>query len=215
MEGIILIIYIVVFVYSVIFHEVAHGFVANKFGDDTAKILGRLSLNPIVHIDLFGSIIMPLLLYLSTGFAFGYAKPVPVNPYRLKSGKVAYRWVALAGILTNLSLSVLAALILKVTTQNFGFGGDNLGVIFFQLVFILNLVLAIFNAMPLPGFDGFNFLNTFDPIANLIRKTPLGNPVFMAQYGLFISLLLFMFFWPILGKILYFFIAIFSTVFRI
>src|SRR3989338_10886267 len=115
MEPVIFLIYIVVFLYSVILHEIAHGWTANRFGDDTAKVMGRLSLNPIVHVDPIGSIAVPLLLWLSqSGFLFGWAKPVPVNPYRLKGGAMAYRWVTVAGILTNFSLAVMAAIILKI-----------------------------------------------------------------------------------------------------
>lgn len=161
-QPILVLIYIAVFLYSVILHEIAHGFVANHFGDDTARISGRLSLNPIVHLDLFGSILVPLLLFVSqSGFLFGWAKPVPVNPYRLKGGTAAYRWVTLAGVLTNFSLAILAALVLKVTLSYLGFTLNNLGVIFFMAVLRINLVLAIFNSLPMPGFDGFNFISTF------------------------------------------------------
>lgn len=213
MEIIVIIIYIIVFLYSVIFHEIAHGWVASRFGDDTARISGRLSLNPLVHIDPFGSILFPLLLYLSTGFAFGYAKPVPVNPYRLRGGRSSYRWVTVAGILTNFSLAIIAAIILKITTQNLGFGTNNLGVVFFQFAFILNIVLAVFNSMPLPGFDGFNFLTTFNWFARLVSKTPVGNPLFMARYGLIVSLLILFLIFPFIGKIIYFFINLFGLIF--
>ncbi|OGY44994.1 MAG: hypothetical protein A3J62_01740 [Candidatus Buchananbacteria bacterium RIFCSPHIGHO2_02_FULL_38_8] len=215
MDILVLIIYIVVFLYSVILHEIAHGWVANRFGDDTARISGRLSLNPLVHIDPFGSIIFPLLLYLSTGFAFGYAKPVPVNPYRLQGGKVAYRWVTLAGVLTNFSLAIISALVFKIATQVFDLGPNNLGVIFFQLALLLNLVLAVFNSLPLPGFDGFNFLTTFDIFGRFISKTPIGNPLFMVRYGLLVSLLILFLIWPFIGNIIYFFINLFSRIFGI
>ncbi len=213
MEILALVIYIVVFLYSVILHEIAHGFAANRFGDDTARISGRLSLNPLVHIDPFGSIIFPLLLYLSSGFAFGYAKPVPVNPYRLRGGKTSYRWVTLAGISTNLLVAIISALVLKITTQYLGFGLDNLGVVFFQLAFMINVVLAVFNSLPLPGFDGFNFLTTFNWFATFIGKTPIGNPLFMIRYGLIISLLILFLFWPFIGKIIYFFINLIGQIF--
>ena len=164
---------------------------ANYFGDDTAKMSGRLSLNPIVHIDPIGSLLVPLMLFLSnSGFLFGWAKPVPVDPFKLKGGALAYRWVTLAGVVTNLLLAVISALVLKVTTQHLHIGVDNLGVIFFFSLLQINLVLAIFNSLPFPGFDGWNFLNTFDVIANLVKKTPLANPLFMAQYGLLISIIL-------------------------
>src|SRR3989338_5942179 len=107
MTSVIFLIYIIVFLYSVILHEIAHGFVANYFGDDTARISGRLSFNPIVHIDPVGSILVPAILVISgSGFLFGWAKPVPVNPYRLQGGPKAYRLVTLAGIATNLAFIV-------------------------------------------------------------------------------------------------------------
>lgn len=195
MDPLLFTIFIVTFIGSVILHEIAHGAVANFFGDDTAKASGRLSLNPIVHIDPIGSILVPLMLFLSnsiahSGFLFGWAKPVPVNPHKLKGGPKAYRLVTLAGVGTNLVLAVISALVLKLTTQHFNFGIDNLGVIFFFSLLQINLVLAIFNLLPLPGFDGWNFLNTFKPIANFVSKTPLANPLFMAQYGLLISIFL-------------------------
>lgn len=209
MEIIISLIYIAVFLYSVVLHEIAHGFVANKFGDDTAKTLGRLSLNPIIHIDPVGSILVPALLFFSqTGFMFGWAKPVPVNPHRLQGGKMAYRWVTLAGIGTNLALAITGAIVLKVAIEIFGYGSDNLGVVFFTIVVQINLVLAIFNLMPLPGFDGWNFLSTFDTFASIVRLTPLANPMFMAQYGFLISIVLVFLFMPVISGI---FLLIFSS----
>ena len=191
MEAIYIIIQIFVFIYSVILHEVAHGWVASRFGDDTAKVSGRLSLNPLVHIDPFGSVIVPLILLVSrSGFLFGWAKPVPVNPYRLRGGSAAYRWVSLAGVLTNFFLAILAALVLKITTQYLGFTVNHLGVLFFIELLRINVVLAVFNLLPLPGFDGFNFLFTFKPVAALVQRTPLGDPLFMARYGLFVSIIL-------------------------
>ncbi|MFA6254941.1 MAG: site-2 protease family protein [Patescibacteria group bacterium] len=214
METLSFIIYVVAFLLAVIFHEVAHGFVANHFGDDTARMSGRLSLNPLVHIDPIGSIVVPLLLLFSqSGFLFGWAKPVPINPFRLRGGAVSYRWVAMAGILTNLILAVLAAIVLKVTTQYLGFTFNNLGVVFFSAVLQINIVLAVFNFLPLPGFDGFNFLTTFRPIASFLTKTPLLNPVFLAQYGLVISILLLFLFMPFISDILNFIFGLFVRLF--
>lgn len=216
MEAIIPLIFIIVFLYSVVLHEIAHGFVANYFGDDTARVSGRLSFNPIVHIDPVGSILVPVLLYISsTGFLFGWAKPVPVNPYRLKDGKKSYRWVTLAGIATNLALAVIGALVLKVAVQNFGYGANNLGVVFFSTIVQINLILGIFNAMPLPGFDGWNFLTTFNWFASLVKMTPLANPMFMAKWGLMISIFLIFMFMPILSRIFFFVFGIFGLIFGI
>lgn len=209
-----LIIQIIVFLYSVIFHEIAHGLVAYRYGDDTARIAGRLSLNPLVHIDPIGSIFVPLLLKLSgSGFLFGWAKPVPVNPYRLKDAKKAYRWVALAGVLTNLLLAVIAATILKITIQYLGLGLFNAGVLFFVYALQINIILGVFNSLPLPGFDGFNFLTTFEWFSRLISRSPLGNPLFMVQYGLFISIFILLLIWPLISNIIYFFLRVFGLIF--
>jgi Zn-dependent protease len=216
MEGIIFVIFIVVFIGSVIFHEIAHGWVANKFGDDTAKISGRLSLNPIVHIDPIGSILVPLMLYISSsGFLFGWAKPVPVNPFKLKGGPKSYRWVTLAGVATNLALAIIAAITLKITTQYLNIGLNNLGIVFFTAMMQINIVLAVFNSMPLPGFDGWNFLGTFQPIAQLIRQTPLANPIFMARYGLMISILLLFTLMPFISTVFNYVFGLFIIIFRL
>lgn len=216
MEFITPLVFIVVFLYSVVLHEIAHGFVANHFGDDTARVSGRLSFNPIVHIDPVGSILVPALLFFSSaGFLFGWAKPVPVNPYRLKGGKASYRWVTLAGIATNIVLAIIGALVLKVATQVYGFETNNLGVVVFGTIIQINLILAIFNAMPLPGFDGWNFLTTFGPFASLVKMTPLANPMFMARWGLMISIFLIFMFMPVISGIFLFVFGIFLQIFGI
>ena len=214
MEILIFVIFIVTFIGSVILHEIAHGFVAFKFGDDTAKISGRLSLNPIVHIDPVGSILVPLMLYISSaGFLFGWAKPVPVNPLRLNNMPVSYRFVSAAGVVTNFVLAVISALVVKITTQTLDIGANNLGVIFFTSMLQINIVLGIFNSLPLPGFDGWNFLSTFRPVAIVMNKTPLANPMFMAQYGLVISIALLFILMPVISLIFNYIFGLFITIF--
>lgn len=217
MEAIIFVITIVAFIGSVILHEIAHGLVANHFGDDTAKVAGRLSLNPLVHIDPIGSILVPLVLFITNaGFLFGWAKPVPVNPFRMNGGASAYRWVAVAGIITNLILALLSALVLKFVTQVIGIAEiNNVGVVFFVSLLQVNVVLAVFNALPFPGFDGWNFLSTFRPITRLVSQTPLGNPMFMAQYGLIFTLVLLFVFMPFIGTLFNFIFTLISAVFGI
>ncbi|MBI3291159.1 site-2 protease family protein [Candidatus Falkowbacteria bacterium] len=214
MDPVLMTIFIVAFIISVIFHEVAHGWVANYYGDDTARISGRLSLNPLVHIDPIGSILVPFMLIISSaGFIFGWAKPVPVNPYRLSGGAKAYRLVTLAGVATNLFLAIAAALVLKAAIQFFGLGTDNLGILFFSALMQVNIILAVFNILPLPGFDGWNFLTTIGPIARLISQTPLGNPLFIAQYGLFISILLLFLLLPLISVLFSFVFGLFIIIF--
>jgi Zn-dependent protease len=148
-----------VIVPSVILHEVSHGFVAHLFGDDTAKKAGRLTLNPIAHVDPFGTVILPFILSLSGLGAFGYAKPVPVNVRNLRNPRQHSLYVSLAGPLTNISLAVVATVLLRTVFQ-----GD-LDRVFFvdqlplvaQLVLwfgFINVVLAIFNLLPIPPLDG-------------------------------------------------------------
>ena len=161
MDSVLLAIFqIVVILYSVTIHEVSHGLMANSLGDPTAKNLGRLSLNPIKHLDLFGSVILPLLLIFTTGFIFGYAKPVPYNPDNLIDRKYGPVKVAIAGPASNLVLALLFGLSLRF----FGdFLPSQLVVELFSGIVLLNLVLAVFNMFPVPPLDGHWLLMAFLP----------------------------------------------------
>lgn len=142
---------------SVVVHEVSHGYAALFFGDETARHQGRLTLNPLKHLDLTGSVIVPLLLIISkSGFVFGWAKPVPVNPYNFRNRKWAEPLVALAGPVSNISLAIIFGLMIR-----FGNGLDLLSPSFVHIasyVVIINLVLAIFNLIPIPPLDGSHLL---------------------------------------------------------
>lgn len=150
---------VAVLVPSVILHEVSHGVVAHWFGDDTAKRAGRLTLNPIAHIDPFGTVLLPLLLSLSGVGAFGYAKPVPVNPRRLRNPRQHSLYVSLAGPTTNIVLALVAAMLLRTVFHDdlhrvFGVGDlPILPRLVFWLGFI-NVILAVFNLLPIPPLDG-------------------------------------------------------------
>lgn len=136
---------------SIIFHEVAHGYIADKLGDPTARHQGRLTLNPIPHIDPVGSVVIPLLLVLmSAGIIFGWAKPVPVNPGYFRDSKRDMMLVALGGPGTNLLLAALAALIFKIFSipPDVGVG------LFFIMMCLINIVLAVLNLLPIPPLDG-------------------------------------------------------------
>jgi len=143
----------VVLIFSIVIHEVAHGYVALKNGDPTARILGRLTLNPIPHIDPIGTILLPLLLLFSgAGILFGWAKPVPVNPLNFRN----YRWgeitVSAAGPLSNLALAVLFSFVLHL-------GLINLGLMKMALWGVqINIFLALFNLIPIPPLDGSHIL---------------------------------------------------------
>ena len=140
-------------------HEIAHGWVAYKLGDDTAKKHDRLSLNPIKHIDIFGTIILPILLFLSkSGFIFGWAKPVPVNYYNLQHRKRDIIIVASAGIIMNILLALISAILLKITLfiPNHIISGI-LAMFWLHMIFF-NIVLAVFNLLPIPPLDGSKIL---------------------------------------------------------
>jgi Zn-dependent protease len=149
---------LVILVYSAILHEIAHGFVAEKLGDPTARLMGRLTLNPKSHIDPFMSILLPLLLIISgSPIVFGAAKPVPVDPFNFRDGRKDLAIVALAGPATNVLIAVIAAVFLKIL-MIFAASSTSALLIpvatFLALVVRMNLLLAIFNFIPIPPLDG-------------------------------------------------------------
>lgn len=153
--------YIAILVISVVAHEVSHGFMAERLGDPTARLAGRLTVNPVRHIDPFGSIIIPLLLILSKSpFLIGWAKPVPYNPNNLKDPRRGGIMIALAGPLTNVVIALLFGLLIRFGDV-FGLPGAVLSIS--TLIVFLNLMLAIFNLIPVPPLDGSKVLFAFLP----------------------------------------------------
>ena len=191
MEIIITIFSLIVLLFSVIIHELAHGNVALSLGDQTAKYEGRLTLNPLKHLDPFGSVILPLLLLFATagqGPIFGWAKPVPINPYNFKDQKWGTLKVAIAGPATNFAIAIIFGLIIRIINlpQTLPFV-EMLGIIT-----IYNFLWGMFNLVPIPPLDGSWILFRFLPRGSEKAK------MFLQQYGLFI-LIFFIFFGGLTG----------------
>jgi len=175
---------------GVILHEYAHGYIAYRFGDPTAKNMGRLTLNPVAHIDLFGSVLLPLLLILMrSGIVFGYAKPVPINPSYFRSYRRGIRYSSLAGPVTNLIVGFLIGAlfglfiyILKISGFSLNEDSGTIGhkavlIIYemFQNAIYINIFLAIFNFIPIPPLDGSNILASFLPGDAMYKYLSLGR----------------------------------------
>lgn len=198
---------IIVLLFSVIIHEVMHGVVALKFGDSTAQKMGRLTLNPIPHIDLFGTILLPaLLIFTGSPILFGWAKPVPVNPLNFSNIRKGELFVSAAGILSNFALAITAAILYHFL--------DALPILFPSLVghilrftITINLVLGIFNLFPIPPLDGSKILLSQLPY-NLAKSYQRIEP-----YGFLILVILLMIPFgssSLLQTILGFFVRLFS-----
>ncbi len=175
-------VYVIPILFGITVHEVAHGWVARRFGDRTAEMLGRLTLNPVKHIDPVGTVIVPLLTYLSSGFLFGWAKPVPINPRNMRQPRQDMIVVALAGPCANLLMAIGWALIYKLTLMFGGVLGSAQA--FFSSMAIIgvffNCLLMIFNLLPIPPLDGGRVLRGFLPDAVAHRFDAL------ERYGLII-----------------------------
>ncbi len=158
MDPIILVIHLAILLISVVIHEVSHGWIANYLGDPTAKHAGRLTLNPIKHLDLWGSFLIPVsLLIIGSPILFGYAKPVPYNPYNLKNKKWGPAMVAIAGPASNLIIAILFGLTLRFIPFGQSIYMQNFVQIMAYIV-LLNLLLAVFNLVPIPPLDGSKIL---------------------------------------------------------
>ncbi len=180
---------IIILIFSVIIHEIAHGSVAYYLGDPTAKYAGRLTLNPIKHLDPVGSILVPVFLAImaqitGAGIIFGWAKPVPINPHNFRDQRYGSLKVALAGPLSNLSVAVFFGLIIRFVPQVVNVPGL---VVIFSYIIYINILLAVFNLIPVPPLDGSHILFA------LLPYQARGIQMFLRQFGMFIILFIILF----------------------
>jgi len=183
---------IAILIMSVVIHEVSHGYAASYLGDETARYQGRLTLNPLKHLDPFGSVILPLILAIShAGFIFGWAKPVPYNPYNLRPGRWSEAIVALAGPASNIILALIFGLLLRS-----GISGNPAFVQIIATIAYINVLLAVFNLVPLPPLDGSKLLFALFPDKLFQIRG------FFERYGLVLVLLFIFFLWQFISPVI-------------
>ena len=188
--------------FAITVHEYAHGWAASRLGDNTARMAGRLTLNPIKHIDLVGTIIIPIVLLLLGGFLFGWAKPVPVDARNLRSPRGDMAWVAIAGPFSNLIMAFLWSLLLPLGKIVFNISSDVglLMIYMAQAGVLINLALMLLNLIPIPPLDGSRILSAFLPLRLSYQYNRL------EQYGFIFLIILLAFGWlgNIIGPPLYY-----------
>jgi len=179
----------IIIIYSIVLHEIAHGYAAYIQGDETANRAGRLTLNPVPHIDIIGSIIVPLSAFMLAGTFFGWAKPVPYNPHNIRT-RIGEAFVAAAGILTNLLIALIALIAFKFLVSS-GALSVGVGKALYTIIGV-NVSLAFFNLIPLPPFDGMSILQALFPRMNFDSRLTY-NPFYMVGAILVASVLYGMF----------------------
>lgn len=198
---------IIILIFSVIIHEISHGFTALYFGDRTAQYEGRLTLNPVKHLDWFGSIILPLALYLTNaGFMIGWAKPVPYNPYNLKNRNIAEPLIAFSGPLSNLFVALIFGLIIRGLVSANLYTSPLISI--FGFVVLINISLAIFNLIPIPPLDGSKILFSVLPTDLKHKFHQISE-----TYGLLIILAVVIFLPNIISPIIALFFKLFTGIY--
>jgi len=182
--------------FSVIVHEVAHGYAALRLGDETALYSGRLTLNPIPHIDPVGTIILPLFLFITNaGFLIGWAKPVPVNPYNFVNPRQDFAKVGAAGPLANIALALISAMLLTIINLAGLMTSFELIAGLLQYSVFINILLAVFNLIPIPPLDGSRILAAVLPYDKAYKYER------MMRFGPFLTLIVLWMFWPVIFTI--------------
>jgi Zn-dependent protease len=205
MEVAIIIFEFVVLIFSAVLHEIAHGYVAEHLGDPTARNAGRLTLNPLKHLDPFGSVIMPILLYIASGgaFFFAAAKPVPYDPRNLKDPRWGSAKIALAGPATNLTLALIFGIAVRIASY-FPVSGTFLTLL--ALICVINILLGIFNLVPIPPLDGSRVL-----FAALPQTPTMARVMYsLERWGLFIVLIFVFFGFQVLYPVINFIFTLFT-----
>ncbi len=189
---------IAILIMSVVIHEVSHGYAASFLGDQTARYQGRLTLNPLKHLDFFGSFLLPLLLYISkVGIILGWAKPVPYNPYNLRPGRWSEAIVAFAGPAANILLALIFGTLLRVGILTQASWATPAFAEITAVIVVINILLAIFNLVPIPPLDGSKILfSLFPEKLYKVRE-------FLEKYGLVFIIIFIFFLWqfifPLVG----------------
>ncbi len=191
--------YFLVIIPSAIMHEYAHGWMADRLGDPTARYAGRLSLDPRVHIDPIGSLFLPLLLFFSTGgrFLFAYAKPVPYNPNNLRDKRFGPVYVAIAGPLSNFLIAFVVGLIIRVLPMS-TFS------LLLSIIVYANVLLGVFNCVPIPPLDGSKLLFAFLPASMENVK------IFMERFGFVLVLIFVFYFSSVIDPVVNYFVNLFT-----
>jgi Zn-dependent protease len=193
-----IIFYILVLIFSIIIHEISHGIAADWLGDPTARMEGRITLNPIPHIDPIGSVVLPLLLvFTHSPFLVGWAKPVPFNPYNFRQTPFVRRFgeslVAIAGPVSNLIIALVAGIAFRILFNGNLAGEATLTII--STIVLVNLVLAVFNLIPVPPLDGSKILFSFFPYSwRNIRNR-------IESYAIILSLIVILFAWQFIAPV--------------
>lgn len=191
MEGLTTIVTIIILIMSVVIHELSHGYMADILGDPTPRLQGRLTLNPLKHLDLFGSLIVPLITSFS-GFTFGWAKPVQWNPYNVKDKRIGELLISIAGPASNILIALVFGLLIRFASDSFSPSFITISI----YIVAINIVLAVFNLVPIPPLDGSKILFSLLPIRfNWIREM-------LEAYSVFFFLIMVFFVWRFIEPVI-------------
>lgn len=189
---------IAILIMSVVVHEVSHGYAASFLGDQTARYQGRLTLNPMKHLDFVGSFLVPAFSYFLGGFIFGWAKPVPYNPYNLRPGRWSEAIVAVAGPASNIILALVFGFLLRISVATEASWASQAFIQITAMIIFINILLAIFNLVPIPPLDGSKLLFAAFPNKFFEMRR------FFEKYGLLLVIFFIFFLWQFIFPVIVF-----------